>query len=125
MRSTAENPTYHRSSLIKTFSLPEKPTELRNDYFGSSYITLFKNKVNRSNPYTIRQNDRLDLLSQQNYGTTSLWWAIAIFNPNIYHPLILPVGLKINIPTKASIDNFFASFKSGKLNASNNATVNV
>ena len=90
MKSSAENPSYHRSTLIKSFTVPESPTVIRNDYFGSSYITLFKNKVNRSNPYIIRQNDRLDLLSQRNYGTTSLWWAIAIFNPNIYHPLILP-----------------------------------
>lgn len=125
MRSSAENPNYHRSNLIKTFTVAEDSYTLRNDYFGSSYVTLFKNKVNRSNPYTIRQNDRLDLLSQRNYGTTSLWWAIAIFNPNIYHPLLLSPGLVINIPTKAAIDEFFSAYRAGQLNSTSNTNIEV
>lgn len=125
MRSGSENPSYHRSTLIKSFTVPEDPTVFKNDYFGSSYITLFRNKVTRSSPYTIRQRDRLDNLSYQYYGTTSLWWAIAIFNPNIYHPLLLVAGTRINIPTKEAIDSFFAAYKSGLLNAATNATVEV
>lgn len=124
MPSGAENPTYHRSTLIKSFTTPDAPETLFNDFFGSSYSILFKNSVRNFSPYIIRQRDRLDQLSYVNYGTTSLWWAIALYNPNIYHPLILNAGDTINIPSKADIDAFLLAFKNGEVNAGNN-TVQV
>jgi hypothetical protein len=119
MSSSAENPNYHRSALINTFTLPEDPTTPLNDFFGSSYVTLFNHKVKRSTPYIIRQRDRLDLISYRYYGNTSLWWVIAIFNTNIYHPLILNVGDTINIPLKVDVDAFFLANKAGQLNSPN------
>lgn len=122
--TSAENPNYHRSNLIKSFTVANDSFSPYNDFFGSSYQILFANTVKSSTPYVIKQNDRLDLLSYRNYGTTSLWWAIALYNPSIYHPLILAVGSTINIPAKADLDRFFLQFKAGELNSSN-ATVEV
>lgn len=121
MPSSAENPNYHRSTLIKSFSIPEDNFSPYNDYFGSSYGTLFNNTIKRSTPYVIKQKDRLDLLSYRYYGTTSLWWAIAMYNSNVYHPMVLTTGDTINIPSKEDIDIFFLNFKSGEINSGNNA----
>ena len=117
MPSGAENPNYHRSKLIKSYDIQGDIFGPYNDYFGSSYGVLFTNTIKNSTPYVIRQRDRLDVISFNNYGNTSLWWAIALFNPNIYHPLVLNVGETINIPSKKDIDSFFLSFKSGTVNA--------
>lgn len=122
--SSAENPNYHRSTLVKSFAVANDDFSPYNDFFGSSYQNLFTNTIKSSTPYVIKQKDRLDLISYRNYGTTSLWWAVAFFNPTIYHPLILTVGSTINIPSKADIDTFFLTFKAGEVN-STNATVEV
>lgn len=44
--------------------------------------------------------DRLDLLANQFYGDTSLWWVIAISNPNVIEMgTLLPApGLQLRIP---------------------------
>ncbi len=44
--------------------------------------------------------DRLDLLANQFYGNTSLWWVIAVSNPNkIEMGTLLPApGLQLRIP---------------------------
>jgi nucleoid-associated protein YgaU len=43
---------------------------------------------------------RMDLISQQFYGTPELWWAIALVN-NILDPLSgLEVGKTIRVPTR-------------------------
>lgn len=119
MSSSAENASYHRSNLIKSYEIVNDEYGPYLDYFGSSYSLLFNNSVKRSTPYTLKQKDRLDLLSYTNYGTTSLWWAIAMYNPSIFHPLILTVGQIINIPSKIDIDSFLLSYKSGQVNSSN------
>lgn len=119
MSSGAENPNYHRSTLIKTFSITGDALSPFNDYFGSSYALLFKSNVKNFSPYIIRQRDRLDQISYKYYGTTSLWWAIAIFNESIYHPMLLNVGDTINIPSKIDIDAFLLAFKSGEINSAN------
>lgn len=124
MPTSAENPNYHRSTLIRSFSIPDDDFSPYNDFFGSSYQALLMNTVKNFTPYVLKQKDRLDLLSFSNYGTTSLWWAIALYNPTIYHPLILNVGDTINIPSKADLDTFFLNFKAGEVNTTN-VTVQV
>ena len=45
------------------------------------------------------QGDRYDLLALNYYGNSSLWWIIAIANPNLgLDTLILPEGQQIRIP---------------------------
>lgn len=44
--------------------------------------------------------NRLDLISEEFYGTPSLWWVIARVN-NIQDPLVsVPVSTTIRVPTK-------------------------
>jgi phage tail protein X len=45
------------------------------------------------------QGDRYDVLALQYYGDSTLWWIIAIANPNIdLMTLVIPEGVQIRIP---------------------------
>ena len=53
--------------------------------------------------------DRFDLLAQQYYGDSSLWWAISIANETLpQNSLYIPVGSQIRIPANVSnvINNY-------------------
>jgi len=44
--------------------------------------------------------DRFDLLAQQYYGDSSLWWIISIANETLpQNSLYIPVGSQLRIPT--------------------------
>jgi phage tail protein X len=47
------------------------------------------------------QGDRFDVLAQQYYRDSSLWWIISIANTNVFNQssLIIPEGLQIRIPS--------------------------
>lgn len=48
--------------------------------------------------YTV-QGDRFDVLAQQYYSDSSLWWVISIANDNLpQNSLLIPEGLQIRIP---------------------------
>lgn len=61
--------------------------------------------------YTV-QGDRFDILAQQFYQDSSLWWVISIANANILNQssLIIPGGIQIRIP--ASYVDVIRSFNS-------------
>ena len=47
--------------------------------------------------------DRLDLLAQQYYGDSSLWWVISIANENLpQNSLYITEGSQIRIPANAA-----------------------
>ena len=44
--------------------------------------------------------DRFDVLAQQYYQNSSLWWIISIANPKLsQNSLIIPEGIQIRIPS--------------------------
>ena len=46
-----------------------------------------------------QQGDRFDVLARQYYQDSSLWWVIAISNPQItLGSLLIPSGLQLRIP---------------------------
>jgi len=49
------------------------------------------------------QGDRFDILAEQYFNDSSLWWIISISNPNLeqnsYTP---PIGIQIRIPTNVA-----------------------
>ena len=47
------------------------------------------------------QGDRFDVLAQQYYNDSSLWWVISITNTNVFNQssLVIPEGLQIRIPS--------------------------
>ena len=48
--------------------------------------------------YTV-QGDRYDILAQQYYSDSSLWWIISIANEQLnQNSLIIPEGIQIRIP---------------------------
>jgi phage tail protein X len=61
--------------------------------------------------YTV-QGDRFDILAQQFYQDSSLWWVISIANANILNQssLVIPGGIQIRIP--ASYIDVVRSFNS-------------
>jgi phage tail protein X len=55
------------------------------------------------------QGDRYDVLALNYYGDSSLWWIIAIANPNIgLSTLVIPEGVQVRIPNNisATINDF-------------------
>jgi hypothetical protein len=56
------------------------------------------------------QGDRFDVLAQQYYKDSSLWWVISIANTDILpqNSLIIPEGIQIRIPAfyNGIINNF-------------------
>lgn len=49
------------------------------------------------------QGDRLDLLAQQFYGDSSLWWIISTANTNLsQNSLFIPEGTQLRIPIDPS-----------------------
>jgi hypothetical protein len=61
--------------------------------------------------YTV-QGDRFDILAQQFYQDSSLWWVISIANASILNQssLVIPGGIQIRIP--ASYIDVIRSFNS-------------
>jgi phage tail protein X len=51
------------------------------------------------------QGDRFDILAQQYYNDSSLWWVISIANNNIFNQnsLVIPEGIQIRIPSNPSL----------------------
>ena len=78
-----------------------KNTEGTRYYRDSKYprISLSSNDI-----YVITTTgDRLDLLAQQYYKDSTLWWIISTANDNLpQNSLFPPVGEQIRIPTNVS-----------------------
>ena len=56
------------------------------------------------------QGDRFDVLAQQYYGDSSLWWTISIANNDKLNQstLVIPEGIQIRIP--ANYSNIISDF---------------
>jgi hypothetical protein len=48
--------------------------------------------------YTWKERDRLDILAYTVFGSSSLWWRIMDFNPELGNGFNIPVGTVIRIP---------------------------
>lgn len=78
-------------------------------YYGPTlYPTI---PLSFEDTYVITQiGDRFDILAQQYYGDSSLWWVISaandLLNQSSYFP---PVGVQLRIP--ANISNIIAEFE--------------
>lgn len=79
------NKTINGKRIYKTVRYPEIPLN-ENDIYV----------------YTV-QGDRFDILSQQYYNDSSLWWIISIANTNLsQNSLVIPEGIQIRIPANPS-----------------------
>ena len=56
-----------------------------------------------------QQGDRFDILAKQFYQDSSLWWVIAIGNPQVtLGSLIIPEGIQLRIPAfPANVVNIY------------------
>tara|TARA_R110000803_G_scaffold72667_3_gene136349 strand:- start:821 stop:1165 length:345 start_codon:yes stop_codon:yes gene_type:complete len=72
--------------------------------------------------------DRYDILAQQYYGDSSLWWIISIANKDIQQDsLTPPIGTQIRIPQNVSqiISNFEELNKGNTLQLNNNTSSKI
>jgi len=80
----------------------------REYYKGTKYpdIPLSENDI-----YVITVfGDRLDVLAQQYYGDSSLYWIISSANPSLsFNSLYIPLGTQLRIPNNVS--NVLAAYK--------------
>ena len=71
---------------------------------------LYPSVVLASNDYYIDVsiNDRLDLLAQDFYGDSKLWWVIAMANDLPGDSVFPPLGFQLRIPNNANraLDEF-------------------
>lgn len=77
--------------------------------YRTSYYPEVPVTVNDIYVYTT-QGDRFDVLAQQYYGDSSLWWTISIANNDKFNQstLVIPEGIQIRIP--ANYSNIISDF---------------
>lgn len=100
----------NRYAEIKTFKTLNN--NLRNK--GTSYRNAAKYPIvpqQENDIYAITEwGDRFESLAFQFYGDVTLWWIIAISNPNIvdFSSIFIPIGSQIRIPQNISpiIDSY-------------------
>jgi len=86
LKSSQGTPNKFPTAIYQTVKYPEIPLSVNDIY---AITTL---------------GDRLDLLAQQFYGDTSLYWVIAIANPDKvgFSTLFIDEGTEIRIPSDIS-----------------------
>lgn len=92
-----------------------EPARIRKNKSGSRYFTT---TFYPSIPYSLNdiyvitgEGDRLDLLANQYYKDSSLWWIILSANPLIpKDSLFIPVGTQLRIPV--NVQNILANYSS-------------
>ena len=82
-----------RYSKIDSFS-----TDKGKRYYGTTKYPDIPLSFNDIYVYT-DEGDRFDILAQQFYGDSSLWWLISVANPQLeQNSIIPPFGVQIRIP---------------------------
>ena len=77
----------------------------RYDKIPAFYQQIYTSVVLASNDYYIEvgYNDRLDLIANDFYGDSTLWWVIAMANNLPGDSLFAPVGFELRIPADLSV----------------------
>mgnify|MGYP000010210354 FL=1 len=77
----------------------------RYDKIPAFYQQIYPSVVLASNDYYIEvgYNDRLDLIANDFYGDSTLWWVIAMANNLPGDSLFAPVGFELRIPADLSV----------------------
>jgi|TARA_B100000809_G_scaffold144025_1_gene141564 hypothetical protein len=74
----------------------------------NKYLDILDPVIDSTDNYTIKEvtisnkyNNRPDLLANELYGNSKLWWVFAEFNPDTLNDPIVDfvAGLKIKVPT--------------------------
>lgn len=79
-------------------------TEILSKQNGNSHYNLYSKPLSSTefidgyHRVEEREVNRLDIISLRRYGTSQLWWLIAMAN-NILDPFYVPVGLTLKIPS--------------------------
>jgi hypothetical protein len=73
------------------------------DYLDLPYIpTLYDIDTTFLFYVTVKEENRIDKVSQAVYSTTRLWWVIALYN-RMDNPFDLPIQAELQIPTLESL----------------------
>jgi hypothetical protein len=80
-----------------SYTKSKKDSDTNRSFYESTIYP--KIKPSDSDFYAITEaGDRLDLLSKKYYGTTSLWWVIAVANNLNDANFFVPEGIQLRIP---------------------------
>jgi len=78
-------------------------TETGKRFYGTTKYPQIPLTENDLYVYTT-EGDRFDILAQQYYGDSSLWWIISIANEELaQNSLTPPIGSQIRIPANVSL----------------------
>lgn len=99
------NPVTYKNASRYTNVRTLKDDETGNIYH-ENWVQKFVDKSANDSYMTvsIREKDRLDIISNDYYNTPNYWWVIALGN-YIIDPFNVPVGTYLRIPQIASLYN--------------------
>lgn len=102
------NPRYERINLMSAVTVTDKGIQRQQlDVFSQKYYTLLNN-ITTSKPYPNQVTNPITTISQEVYGTTSLWWFIAKYNGSI-NPLDIDTSTPLKIPNKEDLDSIMSN----------------
>lgn len=85
--------------MNRYLGIPIIKSNTEKQMYATSRYPEISLSVNDIYVYTT-QGDRYDLLALNYYNDSSLWWVIAVANPNIsLGTLVIPEGVQIRIPS--------------------------
>lgn len=53
--------------------------------------------------HTVTEGERLDQIAHRYYQDPSMWWVVAVANPEVLYPDKIPGGTEIRIPLATSL----------------------
>jgi hypothetical protein len=80
-------------------------TGLRNNYLGSSRLPSLDTSKGQYIQVPVECDNRMDLFSYQQYGSSRLWWLIAIANADVIKDPIwdFRAGLYVFVPENSDL----------------------
>lgn len=78
--------------------------------------TIYPSLALSNNDYYIiaREEDRMDLVAQDFFGDSTLWWVVAMANDLTGDSMYPPLGFQLRIP--GNLNNAISSFESANSN---------
>lgn len=100
------NREYKNTSRYQTLRVIREIEDKVEERYLETYNQKFVPEHPRDVYHVVKSNEvgRLDIISNEYYGTPTYWWAIALANEFI-DPFILNVGDLIRIPTLTSLSD--------------------
>lgn len=100
MKYLSKNLEYEKQSRYSVLRVIEEGQ----DHYLETYNAVEIPKSSSDSFHVVRENEvnRLDIISNQHYGTPNNWWIIALAN-NMIDPLVVNKGTMLRIPSMMTV----------------------